>query len=106
MRHLEDTRWLVSKFLPKGKVLNKIVSNKTFFPCRWHQEDIANLLTEAKVERKRKWNSRSLKERAAEVVVAHVDKEEDLRLEVELELPKTLLPLLQEKFWHREYFFF
>ena len=74
--------------------------------CRWHQEDIANLLSEAKVERKRKWNQRSLKERAAEVLVKNVDKEGSDLKQLEEDLPKTLIPLLQEKLWHREYFFF
>merc|ERR1719204_1921284 len=41
---------------------------------RWHQEDIASMLKKAKVERKLKWNRRSLTERAAEVVVENLDK--------------------------------
>merc|ERR1719494_452559 len=41
---------------------------------RWHQEDIASMLSKAKVERKLKWNRRSLTERAAEVVVDNLDK--------------------------------
>ena len=124
------------------------------------------MLTKAKVERKLKWNRRSLTERAAEVVVDNLDKvraknvekiveknevvvenldkvlksnmdkvvienevsvdnmgkeisvetlarkdlvetvakEEDVLSQ--LELPKTLLPLLQEKLWRRDHFFF
>ena len=124
------------------------------------------MLTKAKVERKLKWNRRSLTERAAEVVVDNLDKvlaknvekiveknevvvenldkvlksnmdkvvienevsvdnmgkeisvetlaKEDLVETVakeedvlsQLELPKTLLPLLQEKLWRRNHFFF
>ena len=124
------------------------------------------MLTKAKVERKLKWNRRSLTERAAEVVVDNLDKvraknvekiveknevvvenldkvlksnmdkvvienevsvdnmgkeisaetlaREDLVETVvkeedvlsQLELPKTLLPLLQEKLWRRNHFFF
>ena len=121
------------------------------------------MLTKAKVERKLKWNRRSLTERAAEVVVDNLDKvlaknvkkiveknevvvenldkvltknvgkvlvenevsvdkeilvetltREDLVETVakeedvlsQLELPKTLLPLLQEKLWRRDHFFF
>ena len=118
------------------------------------------MLTKAKVERKLKWNRRSLTERAAEVVVDNLDKvraknvekiveknevvvenldkvlksnkvenevvvdnmdkeisvgtlaREDLVETVakeedvlsQLELPKTLLPLLQEKLWRRDHF--
>ena len=54
----------------------------------------------------RKWNGRSLKERAAEVLVKDVDQEGDLRRLFEVDLPKTLLPLLEQKLWHKEYFFF
>ena len=54
----------------------------------------------------RKWNGRSLKERAAEVLVKDVDQEADLRKLFEVDLPKTLLPLLEKKLWHKEYFFF
>ena len=54
----------------------------------------------------RKWNERSLKERAAEVLVKNVEQEGDLRRLFEVDLPKTLLPLLEQKLWHREYFFF
>ena len=108
------------------------------------------MLSKAKVERKLKWNGRSLTERAAEVVVDNLDKvlaknaekivekdevvvenevsvdnmgkeisvetlaREDLVETVakeedvlsQLELPKTLLPLLQEKLWRRNHFFF
>ena len=122
------------------------------------------MLTKAKVERKLKWNRRSLTERAAEVVVDNLDKvlaknmektveknevvvenldkvlksnvdkveneivvdnmdkeilvetfaKEDLIESIakeedvlsQLELPKTLLPLLQEKLWRRNHFFF
>ena len=122
------------------------------------------MLTKAKVERKLKWNGRSLTERAAEVVVDNLDKvlaknvekiveknevvvekldkvlksnvdkveneivvdkmdkeilvetfaKEDLIESIakeedvlsQLELPKTLLPLLQDKLWRRDHFFF
>ena len=122
------------------------------------------MLIKAKVERKLKWNRRSLTERAAEVVVDNLDKvlaknmekiveknevvvenldkvlksnvdkveneivvdnmdkeilvetfaKEDLIESIakeedvlsQLELPKTLLPLLQEKLWRRNHFFF
>ena len=122
------------------------------------------MLIKAKVERKLKWNGRSLTERAAEVVVDNLDKvlaknmektveknevvvenldkvlksnvdkveneivvdnmdkeilvetfaKEDLIESIakeedvlsQLELPKTLLPLLQEKLWRRNHFFF
>ena len=96
------------------------------------------MLIKAKVERKLKWNGRSLTERAAEVVVDNLDKvlksnmdmvsvdnmgkeisvetparevlvetvakEEDVLSQ--LELPKTLLPLLRDKLWRRDHFFF
>ena len=113
------------------------------------------MLIKAKVERKLKWNGRSLTERAAKVVVDNLDKvlaknvskvlvenevsvdkldkvlakkkvsvdketlvetlaTEDLVETVakeedvlsQLELPKTLLPLLQDKLWRRDHFFF
>ena len=118
------------------------------------------MLIKAKVERKLKWNRRSLTEQAAEVVVDNLDKvlakiveknevvvekldkvlksnvdkveneivvdkmdkeilvetfaKEDLIESIakeedvlsQLELPKTLLPLLQEKLWRRNHFFF
>ena len=64
------------------------------------------MLSEAKMERMRRWNGRSLKERAAEVLVKNLDQEGDLRRLFETDLPRTLLPLLEEKLWHRDYFFF
>ena len=100
------------------------------------------MLKKAKVERKLKWNRRSLTERAAEVVVDNLDKvlaknvekmeneivvdnmdkeilvetfaKEDLIESIakeedvlsQLELPKTLLPLLRDKLWRRDHFFF
>ena len=62
---------------------------------------VARMVEEARRRRRSREVGRSLVERAGEVVVASVTKEEELE---ELEVPLTLLPLLRTKLWLSKYF--
>ena len=62
---------------------------------------VARMVEEARRRRRSREVGRSLVERAGEVVVASMTKEEELE---ELEVPPTLLPLLRTKLWLSKYF--